>query len=576
MKILSLDKFREIWLCDFEFSVPPGERPTVICLVAHELNSGKKLKLWRNQFADLPLPPYPMDSDVLFVAYFASAEMACHLSLDWPMPINVLDLYTEFRNLTNGLSTSCGAGLLGALAYFGLDSIDAVEKESMRELAIRGGPWSASEKKDLLDYCETDVIALEKLLTRMAPMIDLPRAILRGRYMKATAQIEHTGIPIETQMLARLVREWTSIQESLIKRIDCDYGIYDGNRFKEKKFCHYLRQAEIPWPHLPSGRLDLKDDTFRDMARSYPEIGPLRELRTTLSQMRLSDLAVGEDGRNRCLLSPFRARTSRNQPSNSKFIFGPAVWLRSLIKPKPGDGLAYIDWSQQEFGIAAALSGDQLMKEAYISGDPYLAFAIQAGAAPEDATKHSHKEVRDQFKACVLAVQYGMGAKSLAQRIGQPVIRASELLSLHRKTYRRFWEWSEAVIDHAMLQGKIWTVFGWTLHTARDPNPRSIQNFPMQANGAEMLRLACCLLNENDITVCAPIHDAVLIEAPIDFLTEIISQAQEIMAQASEIVLDGFRLRTDVDVVRYPGRYRDERGTKLWDNIMEILEDLEE
>ena len=128
--------------------------------------------------------------------------------------------------------------------------------------------------------------------------------------------------------------------------------------------------------------------------------------------MRLADLAVGHDGRNRTLLSPFRARSGRNQPSNSKFIFGPSVWLRGLIKPPPGHGVAYIDWEQQEFGIAAALSGDENMKAAYRSGDPYLAFAKQADAAPSDATKATHKAVREQFKQCVLAVQFGMGEES--------------------------------------------------------------------------------------------------------------------------------------------------------------------
>ena len=58
------------------------------------------------------------------------------------------------------------------------------------------------------------------------------------------------------------------------------------------------------------------------------------------------------------------------------------------------------------------------MMNAYHSGDPYLAFAKQAGAAPADATKATHKAVREQFKACVLAVQYGMGGEALAQRIG--------------------------------------------------------------------------------------------------------------------------------------------------------------
>ena len=80
---------------------------------------------------------------------------------------------------------------------------------------------------------------------------------------------------------------------------------------------------------------------------------------------------------------------------------------RHVVKPPAGSGLAYIDWCQQEFGIAAALSGDPNMLSAYGSGDPYLAFARQAGAAPQSATKQTHSGVREQFKACALAVQYG-------------------------------------------------------------------------------------------------------------------------------------------------------------------------
>ncbi len=124
------------------------------------------------------------------------------------------------------------------------------------------------------------------------------------------------------------------------------------------------------------------------MAKRCPQaVGKFRELRHTLGQMRLESLAVGADGRNRCLLSPFASRTGRNQPSNSKYIFGPSNWLRSLIKPTAGNSIAYLDWSQQEFGIAAAFSHDANMLEAYRSGDPYLAFAKQAGAVPDHATK---------------------------------------------------------------------------------------------------------------------------------------------------------------------------------------------
>ena len=94
------------------------------------------------------------------------------------------------------------------------------------------------------------------------------------------------------------------------------------------------------------------------------------------------------------------------------------------------------------------------MQQAYRSGDPYLEFAKQAGAVPAHATKKSHPEERERFKACVLAVQYGMGAEALAERIGQSPAHARELLRLHRETYACFWRWSDSALDHAMLTGQ--------------------------------------------------------------------------------------------------------------------------
>jgi hypothetical protein len=571
-----VDSFKEIWAIDFEFTALSGAVPQVRCLVALELRSGRKIRLWCDEILQFIEPPYSISSDALFVAYYASAEFGCHLSLRWTLPVHVLDLFAEFRVMTNGLPVPCGSCLLGALAYFGLSSIDTAEKESMRDLALRGGDYSAEEREALLDYCETDVEALARLLPVMLPKIDMPRALLRGNYMKAAAIMEFNGMPIDLKMLVRLREHWTEIQDTLIAEIDRDYGVYEGRTFKVGRFAQWLVNHNIEWIHLPSGALDMKDDTFREMARIHPEISPLRELRASLSQMQLAELSVGEDGRNRCMLSAFRARTGRNQPSNSKFIFGSSVWLRGLLKPAEGFGIAYIDWSQQEFGVAAALSNDPLMKEAYQSGDPYLAFAKQAGAVPDNATKKSHKAEREQFKACVLAVQYGMGAESLALRINQPVIRARELLHLHRETYRVFWDWSDSVVDYAMLRSKLWTTFGWQVQTGRDPNPRFLRNFLMQGNGSEMLRLACCMVADAGVKICAPVHDAILIEAPLDELDCIIEQTKAIMAEASSIVLNGFVLSSDAEIVRYPDRYSDERGVKMWQTVTSILDRLDD
>jgi len=561
--------FREIVVLDFEFEVGHGERPVPVCLVAKELRSNRTHRVFQGEFG--AAPPYAAGPDVLFVAYYASAELGCYRVLGWQLPERVLDLFVEFRNLINGLSTPAGAGLLGALTYFGLDGMGATTKKELQE-AIGTRTWRGQYTADeILDYCESDVLALERLLPLMLPVIDLPRALLRGRYMAAAAAIEHAGVPIDTTTLHKLRDRWVSIQDQLIAGIDAQYHVYEGRTFKQERFAQFLQSRGIPWPRLVSGALDLGDDTFRQMAKAYPAISPLRELRSALSELRLNDLAVGHDGRNRTILSAFRSRSGRNQPSNAKSIFGPSVWLRGLIKPPPDCAVAYIDWSQQEFGIAGALSGDTAMQEAYRSGDPYLTFAKQAKAVPDNATKASHPGPRELFKQCVLATQYGMEAESLAARIGQPPIVARDLLRMHRETYSPFWAWSDAALDHAMLRGSLHTVFGWHVHVGQISNPRSLRNFPMQANGAEMLRLACCLAVERGVEICAPVHDAVLICAPEQGLGADVETMRAAMAEASRIVLGGFELGTDVEITRWPDRYMDKRGSVMWERVMGLI-----
>ncbi len=614
---------------------------------------------------------------------------------------------------------------------FGLDGIGTVEKESMRQLAMSGGPYTDADRLALLDYCQTDVDALARLLLAMLPKIDVPRALFRGRYTAAAARMEWNGVPLDVEALARLRGNWDAIKGELVTEIDSKFGIYEpadrrtidpktrrgaallqtaahwgidphdlatavdkvwnrrreltarkveavqaarlatgltagrikqwenagqnhttwphfdviglelaaqwpeldigrgGDReapdeddpaaklwkllrdhapaplprhhpeilreaaelvsdagpapthrgpmrFSAARFAAFLTRTGIAWPKLPSGALALDDDTFREMAKAYPaEIGPLRELRHALGQLRLNELALGGDGRNRVLLSVFGSKTGRNQPSNTRFVFGPSCWLRSLIKPAPGRAIGYVDWSQQELAIAAALSQDPKMLGAYVSGDFYLTFAKMAGAVPSHATKKTHPHERDQFKTVALGVLYGLSGEGLARKLSLPSRVGLELLRLHQKTFTTFWEWSNAVETQAMLKGLLQTNFGWTLHVGPDANPRSIRNFPMQGNGAEMMRLACCLATERGIQVCAPIHDALLVEGPSDGIEAVVTTTRRAMAEASELVLPGFPLRTDAKIVRYPDRYVDERGRQMWNTVSRLLDALD-
>jgi DNA polymerase I len=567
-------QFQKVYFVDFEYGSDPGERPVPRCMVARELYSEVTSKYWIAPGMTSPLKFE--DPETLYIAFFSSAEFGCHLTLGWPLPSNVLDLFVEFKTETNGSSWKLGNSLLSALAFFQIQGLPSTEKDEMRQLALRGGEYSDDEKTTLMVYCESDVVALAALFEKMLPIIDLPRALLRGRYMAASARMEHEGIPVDKPLLEKVKQEWLVLQQRFVAGIDQQYGVYDGLQFRQAKFQTYLAKNNLAWPRLATGRLDLSDDCFKSMAQVHPCLQPLRELRQTLSKMRLSDLPVGHDGRNRCILSPFRARTSRNQPSNTKFIFGPAKWIRGFIKPAPNMALAYLDYEQQEWGIAAALSQDMVMQNAYTSGDPYLTFAMQAGAVPANATKQSHKMERERFKQCALAVAYGMGAKSLALKLNQPLPYSEELLALHKRVYARFWRWNTAVVAKAMGAKKISTVFGWNMVVSKLNSIPALSNFPMQANGAEMLRLAIIHTQDAGVSVVAPVHDALLIEAPIGEIQSAIERTSEAMRRASREVLDGFELRNDVEIICFPNRYMDERGQVMWDEIMGHLRKIEE
>jgi DNA polymerase family A len=402
-------------------------------------------------------------------------------------------------------------------------------------------------------------------------MIDIPHAQLRGRYMAAVAVEEWNGIPIDVELFIRIRDRREQIQLGLIAKVDPPFGFYEGTTFSYHKFAQWLIKHEIPWPRGATGKLSLERDTFEEMALVYPQFKPVYELRHWLSQLRDNKLAVGRDARNRCLLSPYATTSSRNAPSSSQLIFGASASFRSLIKPPPGCGLAYIDWHAQETGVAAALSGDCELIKAYQTGDAYCGFARAAGAVPADATAKTHPRERELYKACMLGVSYGMEERSLAFRIQQHLLVARSLLRHHHEIFWRYWEWSDNRVRRAMFTGVTSTVFGWEYHVTRDHNVRSIRNFPMQANGAEIMRLAVCLGVENGIKVLCSVHDAILIEAPLDRLDDDVARMRGFMQRASEIVLNGFKLRTAVTEVRYPDRYVDKRGKEFWNLLMSLL-----
>jgi hypothetical protein len=584
--------FDEIWLHDFEFVSRPGERPDVVCLAAYEVRSGRRFALWRDELG--PTPPYSVGPNSLLVSFVANAECACHLALGWSLPTNVLDLSPVFRNITNGRRVVEGKGLLGALRYYNLDTIATKQKDAMHKRITQGWPFTPAERQQILDYCASDVDALARLLPKLLADLEfnLGVTLYHGQSAAVLARMEHDGVPIDMDVFSQLAdpQKWQRVRDAMVPAINAHYGVYVRNTagdwtFNNECFAAYLKREGLfdSWQRSETGKLSLKRKTFEDMTKGYPQLEPLRQLKHTRDKMRKVKLAVGADGRNRTVLWPFKAKTSRTQPKASLWIFSPAVWLRSLIKPEPGMAIGYIDYCSMEFLIAASLSDgncgtDNPMLEMYQSGDPYLSFCKRIGAVPSGGTKDEFQAIRDKYKNMLLAVQYGMSVPTLAARLNVSTFEAHDMLGQHKALFAQYWRWSDDWVATALQTGVMRTAYGWSCRTGiTELNERSIRNWPIQAAGADILRIACILGVRHGIKILAPVHDAVLIEAPEDRIDADVALMREIMRRASRIVLNAnatgtHELRTDAKIIRYPERYSDPRGTAVWNEVLAQLQ----
>ena len=175
----------------------------------------------------------------------------------------MLDLSAEFRRITNGRTVPAGKGLLGAMAYYGLDSIGAKEKDATRELILKGKPYTPEDKTKILKYAASDVDAMVPLLPRMLPEIGFDQAplraqaLFRGEFVAASALMEHRGVPIDMEIFPDLADQhtWTEIRDAMVPAIDAQYGVYvkdaGGWHFNMERFRGVSADAKASAGHGP-------------------------------------------------------------------------------------------------------------------------------------------------------------------------------------------------------------------------------------------------------------------------------------------------------------------------------------
>jgi len=356
-----------------------------------------------------------------------------------------------------------GRGLVDCTAQLFGVWIDSERKKAMRDLIIADhAEYSPQERDEIMAYCTTDIAYLAPLAVEMfnrlqrATKLDTPtlaRVILRrASYSVSIGKMETIGFPLKLEWVHNLRRNYERAQDALITNlVETQYPFFVRERKRASQligqwcdkytaFEEYLKANGLfeKWPRTideatgkPSSTLSRDERTLSD----YDGIPAIKAYRTTkkligqLKWFKAPDEkklreegdffdAVGPDGRLRTFLGPFGTQTGRNAPKASRFVLAMSAWLRCLIAPPPGFVIIGHDYASQEFGIAAVMSKDPAMSQAYVSGDPYLYFAKAAGAVPQNADPKfckdpnkappeeieqykKHKEQRGLFKSCL-------------------------------------------------------------------------------------------------------------------------------------------------------------------------------
>ncbi len=565
-------RFDRVVFEDFEFSTDPTSRPDrILAYCARDLVGRGKWEVWQPT-----TDPQPLGTKDLLVAYASGAELGCRSRLGWSMPSNILCLHAEYCREVAGLDGEqfSKRGLLDALRVFGISHPFEKDKGRLQERALDPSPFSPAEREEMIAYCYADVATTKRLFEKMIRAgcwkteKELEQALLRGRFVDSQRIVEGCGIPVDTELWNIIQNNREEIRSSFIEAMDRD-KIYQDGVFKEDRFSALALRLERRWPRTPRGSLRRDKNTLKILGKRFPDIENLRELGKTLSALREPSIQIYND-RAYCYTAPFKSKTGRNQPSTSRFLFGAPKWMRSLIKPAEGRAIAYIDVVAEEFGIASLLSKDEAMWGSYCSDDVYMDFAKRASLVPNNATKATHPETRRMCKEVVLGVQYGRGFASTALALNISDQKASDLHYFHKSVYRKYWSYISKLTEMGLFRKCLLSVLGWRMRIHPKTKPNTIQNFPMQAGGAELMRAVTIKAIDSRIRLIAQVHDAFVIESDLDKIDADTQKTREIITKVSASLF-GKPLKSSAKVICYPERYIDEDAGEMLRGFDKVL-----
>ena len=568
--------FEHVDVLDFEYKQTDGNPPKPVCIVIKDLFTEKTIKEWlvNKKFKY----PHPIQK-TLFVCHWAVAEVSCLIELGIDKPRAVFDTFIEEKKMFNGILR--GFGLVDVCERHGIKGVMSHEKKEIwRKYIMDNYPnYTTEDEAGIMGYCEEDVVTTEKLFLSQLDKLTkkdnnfnriISQACFHGKAMGYCAQVEANGIHIDHKLFKDFRANFEKIKKLEIEEINKLCNVFDGDTFNQKKFEEFLKKEQLykRWPKTPTGKPKTDDRTFYRF-QHIPKIFALKNSLFIINSQKLKGYQLGEDNRSRSRLNMFGQLTGRTNVSTATNPFGAPRMMRTMIHADEDSVHGYFDFKAQEPNVMAALSQDKNMLAAVDSPDPYLYVAKFVKAVPEYATKKSHPVERERYKVSYLAIAYDQTPYGLSAKLGVSLAKATFIHSNILNAFKDYKFWIKGVKVNAGRRGFFETKYGWKYHLNDESkvNPKRLSNYPIQANGGEVLRMAMIDVMEGgfDKNLSMIIHDALLLHIPRKNLAASVRKIKSLMEKAAEKVI-GRKITVDTKIIR-KHFYQEDEHQKRWDML---------
>lgn len=371
--------------------------------------------------------------------------------------------------------------------------------------------------------------------------------------------MEREGVKLDIDGIKAFGEKITEKAEKISREI-YEYAGYEFNIGSPKQLGSVLfEKLKLSSAKKTKTGYSTNAEVLESLMDKHPIIPLITEYRalTKLQNTYVTGLlkVVGEDGRVHSTFKQTETRTGRISSAEPNIQNIPVRTplgreMRRFFTAKDGYLLVDADYSQIELRVLAHISGDEIMKKAFLDGvDIHTVTASQVFNQPIEWVT---PDLRSKAKAVNFGIVYGIGAFSLSKDIGVSMTKASEYIRAYLSKYSGIAHYMDKTVAKARHDGYVETMFGRRRYikelAAKNKNLQSFgervaKNTPIQGTAADIIKIAMIRVynrlreSKLDAKLILQVHDELIVEAKEDCADKAAALLKEEMENAVKLTV---------------------------------------